>query len=325
MKTLVTGAPGWLGTRLVEVLREKNYDVHCLVLKGMDTSSLEKLPLKLFEGNITDKSSLLNATKNIDTIVHCAGIIHPKKIKDFFSINTRGTKNLLEAAVSNNVKKFIYVSSNSAQGTNINRETLMTEYMPCNPYMFYGQSKFLAEQIVNEFYLKHNIDTVIIRPCWYYGPRQPERQTKLMNMIKSGHPMIFGDGKNLRSMSYIDNVIDGILLAISKENAIGKTYWIADERPYTTLEIYEAIAEALGVNLKPRFVPGIISSTLKRLDAFLQRMNIYSMNIHVGGEMIQNIACSIERAKKELGYKPKIGLKEGMHKSVEWAKENGLL
>ena len=91
------------------------------------------------------------------------------------------------------------------------------------------------------------------------------------------------------------------------------------------MEIYKTIAKALNVKLKARFVPSIVSSTLRRLDAVLQKLNVYSINVHVGGEMNQNIACNIERAKRELGYKPKIELKEGMRRSVEWAKENGLL
>jgi nucleoside-diphosphate-sugar epimerase len=325
MKVLVTGAPGWLGTRLVEVLIEKNYEVNCLVLKGVDKSQLEKLSVNIIEGDVTDKTSLDSSAKDVDTVIHCAGVIHPKKIKDLLLVNTEGTRNLLEASISNGVRKFIYISSNSAQGTNPNRNTLMTEYMPCKPYMGYGKSKFLAEQFVNDFYLKHKIKTVIIRPCWYYGPGQPARQTKLMKMIKKGKPLIFGNGKNLRSMTYIDNLVDGIIQSMITENAIGKTYWIADERPYTTLEIYQAIANALGVELKPRFIPGFVSSVLRVMDSTLQKLNTYSINVHVGGEMTENIACSIERAEHELGYKPRIDVKEGMRRSVEWAKENNLL
>jgi len=322
---LVTGAPGWLGTRLVEILCKKKYNVRCLVLKDIDASELKNLGVKIVRGDVTDKSSLAEAVNDVDTIIHCAGIIHPRKIKDLFLVNTEGTRNLLKTAVEAAVKKFIYISSSVAQGTNIEPDVLLREHDPCNPYMMYGKSKWLAEQVVRDFHRQDKIKTIIIRPCWYYGIRQPEKQTKLMKMIKKGHPLIFGDGKNLRNMTYIDNLVDGIILADSTKKAEGETYWIADERPYTTLEIYETIAEILNVKIKPIFIPKFISRMLRLMNSILDRIGINIMSIRAGGEMSENIACSIDKAKKELGYKPKIELKEGMKKSIEWVVQNNLL
>jgi len=322
---LVTGAPGWLGTRLVERLCQLKRKVRCLVLNPRLSKHLKEMGAQIVKGDVTDKSTLYKALDGVYEVIHCAGIIHPKKIKDFYLVNTEGTRNLLEISVKGGVKKFIYISSNSAQGRNIDRDTLMTEDGEHRPYMSYGKSKLIAEQIVKEFYEKHDLFTVIIRPCWYYGPGQPDRQTKLMRMIKSARPLLFGGGKNLRSMSYIDNIIDAILLAENKDVANGKTYWIADETPYTTLEIYQTIADILGVELKPRFIPSFISALLRFGDNILQRIGVYNQLIHVGGEMTENIACSIEKAKRELGYKTKISLKEGMEISIDWAARNNLI
>jgi nucleoside-diphosphate-sugar epimerase len=325
-KVLVTGAPGWLGTRLVELLCSKGYDTRCFVLnKGIDLSPIKKFNIEIIEGDITKKETITDAVKNIDTVVHCIGLIHPKKINDLYKINTQGTKNILEKSVESNVKKFIYISSNSAQGCNIKREVLMKESDKERPEKNYGKSKYMAERVVRTFQNTGKINTVILRPCWFYGPGQPERQTRLMKMIKSGRPLIFGDGKNLRSMSYIDNIIDAIILAMNKDIANGKTYWIADKKPYETIEIYNIIADILGVKIKPHFVPKIVSLSLDIADDILQAIGLYIQEVHVGGELIRDIACDISKAQKELGYNPKIGLREGMKRSVEWAKKHGVL
>lgn len=324
MKALVTGAPGWLGNRLVDRLSKK-VSVRCLVLPGMNTKELEGMGAEISYGNITDPQSLDKATNGTDVVFHCAGIIHPKKAADFYTINRDGTANMLEAAAKNNVKRFVYVSSNSAQGTNVNRRTLMTEEGPCRPYTDYGKSKYEAEQVVKKYNKDRGLDTVIIRPCWFYGPGQPDRMTKLMKMIKKGKPLIFGNGLNLRSMSFVDNVVHGLLLAAQTREASGQTYWIADGRPYRTIEIYLQIADLLGADIKPRFVPGIVSSAMEKADIMLGKLGKYSINIHVAGEMTRDIACSIEKARKELKYEPKVSLKEGMQISIDWAEQKGLL
>jgi nucleoside-diphosphate-sugar epimerase len=190
--------------------------------------------------------------------------------------------------------------------------------------MKYGKSKYLAERAVMEAVKSAEIEAVILRPCWFYGPRQPERQTRFFQMIKKGDPVLFGDGSNLRSVSYIDNIVQGIILALETDGINGETYWIADDRPYTTLELYRTIADLLGVKeLKPKKIPGWSSWVFEQIDAVLQCVGLYVKEIHVAGEMSRNIACSVEKAKKELGYKPDISLEEGMRRSIEWCRGNG--
>lgn len=325
MKVLVTGAPGWLGSTLVEALIKQGDKVRCLVLENINASSLEKLGAKIVRGNLTKRETLkIDDFKGADVVYHCAGIIHPKKIKELYELNFNGTKNILDISIEAGVKRFVFVSSNSPLGVNKRRDILFTENDPYDPYMNYGKSKMLAEEYVNKKFQEGKIETVIIRPCWFYGPNQPLRQTTFFKMIKKGNPILFGDGKNLRSMSYVDNTVQGLILAGTKKNAIGQTYWIADERPYSTIEIYQTVADLLGVKLKPRYIPKFISSNFKILDSILQSAGLYMQEVHVAGEMDKDIACSIEKAKRELGYNPQIGLREGMRRSIEWCRKQGV-
>ncbi|MDD5156312.1 MAG: hypothetical protein PHF11_07530, partial [Candidatus Omnitrophica bacterium] len=114
--------------------------------------------------------------------------------------------------------------------------------------------------------------------------------------------------------------------AATRKEAVGQTYWIADARPYTTLEIYSAVAELLEVkNFKPKFLPGFSSEIFLRADKILQAAGTYQTEIHVAGEMNKDIACSIDKARAELGYDPKVELKEGMRRSIAWCRKVKLL
>src|SRR5262249_62377786 len=170
----------------------------------------------------------------------------------------------------------------------------------------------------------------IIRAPWFYGPEQPARQTRFFSMIKAGRFPIVGDGHNRRSMVYVDSLAYGILLAANTSQASGKIYWLADERPYPMKEIVDTVRDVLrddfGMSVKPTTVqvPSIISDVARIADWILQKARIYNQEIHVLSELNLTIACTIERAQRELGYKPLVDLREGMRRSVAWCLEQGI-
>jgi nucleoside-diphosphate-sugar epimerase len=333
MHILLTGVPGWLGNRFVDVLARgyegegpaAAWDLKLLVLKGAGTRGLSAAPgrkIDFIEGDVRDAGSLRKAAEGVDAVIHIAGIIHPKRISDLYAINTRGTENMLAAAAERGARRFVFISSNSVGGVRRNG-ALMTENDPPCPYLHYGKSKYLAEQAVERY--RDRMETVILRPCWYYGPNQPDRQTTFFRMIKKGRPIIFGSGNNLRSMTYLDNLCQAMILATAHQQAAGRTYWIADEKPYATNEIYATVADLLGVKgFRPVHVPDIVSEGCLAADWLLQTAGLYVKKLHVAGEMNKNIACDVGRAQSELGYRPKIALREGMRRSIEWCRRNGV-
>jgi nucleoside-diphosphate-sugar epimerase len=338
MRVLITGVPGWLGGRFLEILVKgfenegplNDWKIRCLVLTGQETSFINNLSktknIELVYGDVTKKETLKNCVKDVDLVFHITGLIHPKKIKELYSVNTVGTLNLITEAFYAGVKRFIYISSNSVGGTNLKHHILLKEDDQPRPYMNYGLSKYGAECIVKSFQEAGKMETVILRPCWFYGPNQPKRQTKFFKMIQKGNPVVFGNGLNFRSMSYVDNTAQAMLLAASKKEAAGQIYWIADARPYSTLEIYQTVAELLEVkNFKPRFLPNFSSEIFLLGDKILQGLGMYQTEVHVAGEMNKDIACSIDKARIELGYNPPIELREGMRLSIEWCKKAGML
>jgi nucleoside-diphosphate-sugar epimerase len=340
---LVTGAAGWLGSSLVENLSKgmKEVDelkspftgpIRCLVLPGQNADSLRSLGpnIEVFEGDVRDAASCERFARAASggTLFHTAGIIHPKKVADFFEINTNGTIHLLDAAIRAGVRRAVIVSSNSPCGCNPHPDHLFDEHSPYRPYMNYGRSKMQMEQAIKE--RQGKIETVVIRTPWFYGPNQPPRQTLFFQMIRDGKAPIVGNGENLRSMSYLGNLCQGLILAAFVEKADRQTYWIADRRPYSMNEIIDTIERLIESEFggkcahKRMRLPGIASEVALLADAALQALGFYHQKIHVLSEMNKTIACSVGRAEKELGYRPAVELEEGMRRSLAWCAAQGI-
>ena len=331
----IIGANGWLGLNLVDTIisgraakwgLEKN-EINALILTGTSKDKLLEISqdINIVEGdlsNTVDIEQFLTGS-NDSFVFHTAGVIHPKRVSDFYRINRDGTKNLLEIASKSFVRRVVIMSSNSPCGCNPDDKHLFDENSPYNPYMNYGNSKMEMEQLANQFYNDGLVDLTIIRSPWFYGPYQPARQKLFFEMIRKGKVPIVGSGENLRSMGYTENLVQGMVLAATKEIASGKTYWIADERPYTMNEIIDTIESLLKntfsmeCNYDRMNLPGFVSVIAEKIDALLQSMGLYHQKIHVLSEMNKHIACKIDLAKKELGYLSEYSLKNGMRESLK--------
>lgn len=318
---LVTGVPGWLGSRLAQRLAE-TVRVRALVLPGLTWSGESTV------GDLTDAESLIPffAGARDAVLFHCAGLPHPRRVRDFYTVHVEGTSHLLRAAARAGVRRAVVVSSNSPSGVGVFREEHFDESSPYRPYMHYGRSKMEMEQLARAA----ELETVVVRPPWFYGPDGPERQLTFFRMIARGMFPLVGDGSNLRSMVYMDNLIQGLELCAVHPAAAGRTYWISDSRPYSFNEIIFTIrrllAEDFGFPLprEPIHLPTLLGEVATWSDGLLQRFGLYGQKIHVLGEVNKTIACSIEAARRELGYKPLVELEEGMRRTLTAALESGL-
>jgi nucleoside-diphosphate-sugar epimerase len=343
---LLTGSTGWLGKRLARLLAGRSFDhvrladlpkglrIRCLVLPGEDGAELGGFgpSIEVRNGDLrnpADCAAFVDGARGA-LLIHTAGVIHPHRVKDFYSINVEGACNLLAAAANAGVKRGVFVSSNSPVGCTPDTEHVFDEDSPYHPYMNYGRSKMQMELAVREMNQSGRLETVIVRPPWFYGPDQPARQTEFFRMIRLGKGPIVGSGNNLRSMGYVDNLCQGLMLAGVEESANGKTYWIADRRPYTMNEIIDTVERllekdfGLKVAHKRLRLPGVASGAARLCDAGLQGLGFYNSKIHVLSEMNQTIACCIEKAERELDYRPQISLEEGMRRSIAWCLEKGI-
>ncbi len=345
--TLITGAPGWLGTRLVRVLVEGLPDVpslaqpdrtrriRCLVLPGMDESVIRSISdrVEIVCGDLRDPVAMAAFCRDAGgaTLFHNAGIVHPaRRVREFFEVNARGTEHLLQAAEKAGVRRAVIVSSNSPAGVNSRRDHQFDEDSPYRPYMGYGRSKMLMEQMAREYGARGPLETVIVRLTWFYGPDQPLRQTTFFRMIRNGTVPIVGDGNNMRSMTYIDNACQALLLCEREPAAKGQTFWVADRRPYTMNEIVDTVERLMETEFrfpvahKRLKVPSVAGEIARLADWLVQSAGLYHQKVHVLSEMNKTIACSIAKAQGELGYIPQIELEEGMRRSLAWCLAQGI-
>jgi nucleoside-diphosphate-sugar epimerase len=307
--------------------------VRCLVLPGTPADAVKgRYPdLEVVEGDVRDPAAVgrLCAGAGGATVFHLAGIIHPRRIKDLFDINTGGTRHLLAAASAAGVRRIVATSSNSPAGASHDPSTRFDEQAPYRPYMAYGRSKKLMEDDLNAAHAAGAVETTILRPCWFYGPEQPPRQSQFFQMIREGKAPIVGDGESRRSMSYVDNTSLGLLLAAEAPQAAGQTYWIADERPYSMNEIVDTVENLLENEFGMEVahdrmrLPSVASEVALAVDAAIQLTGLYEQRIHVLSEMNKTIACTVDKARAELGYQPRVDLLEGMRRSIRWCIEAG--
>jgi nucleoside-diphosphate-sugar epimerase len=341
--TLITGAPGWIGNRLVRSFFETLPDapspdgqgpartVRCLVLPDQDQALLpHSNRVEIVRGDLRDPEAVRTFCRGAEgaTLFHCAGLVHPKLfVRDFFEVNVKGTRNLLQSAEEARIRRAVVLSSNSPFGTNPARDHLFDESSPYHPYMGYGRSKMQMELAVREAQSRGKLETVILRPTWFYGPDQPFRQTLFFRMIRKGQAPVVGDGENLRSMMYVDNLCQCLRLSETNPAANGQAYWVSDARPYSMNEIVDTIErlmeKELGLEVahKRLRLPSIASEVAYCCDFTIQKLGLYQQKIHVLSEMNKTIACSVQKARKELGYNPAVELEEGMRRSLAWCME----
>jgi len=314
MKTLVTGATGFIGSHLVEELLKRGYSVTCLVRRTSNLQWIDGLNIRLIYGDCAIKESLLNAAADFDYIFHLAGLTKAANEKDFFSANALGTENLINAVIEKNpaVKRFVYLSSLAAAGPSCNGAPSKETGEP-KPVSAYGRSKLEGERIV----MKHKsaIPVTVIRPPAVYGPRDKDFYI-FFKLLKKGISLSWGEC--YYSLLYVDDLVRGAILSAESKTAEGEIFYLSDGRIYSNEEITEAIAltlESKPVRLKiPKSLMPVIAGIGQKLG---NQGNI------INKDKIRELqhsywTCDSTKSRNELGFIPNVGIKEGIKWTADW-------
>jgi len=313
MKALVTGATGFIGSHLCEELVRRGFEVSCLVRETSNLKWIEHLDLKFVIGDCTNIESLLDVVGNFDYIFHLAGLTKSCSEDEFFYINAKGTENLIKTVSERNseLKRFVYMSSLSAAGPSKNGTPLQEDSSPA-PVSNYGRSKLEGEKAVLKY--KGLLPVTILRPPAVYGPRDKDFLV-LFKLIKKG---IFPDwGKCYYSMLYVDDLVQGIILSATNREAENNIYFLSDNRFYTNKEIANEISSALNTKViclrLPKFIMPFCSFIGERTNkqGIINRDKMRELN-H------SHWICDAKKARKEIGFIPKVGIKEGIKWTADW-------
>lgn len=325
MKALVTGATGFVGSHIADLLIERGMEVRCIARKTSNLRWLENKPIEIIEASLSDIDSLKAAVKGVDYIFHSAGLVAARNYSEFLKSNRDGTVNLIEAAIqgSPNLQRFLYVSSQTAAGPSKSLERPNTEDMPCNPITSYGKSKKAAEDAVNSYSGK--LPYTIVRPPAVYGPRDTAT-LQIFQTLKTGIGTMIGLKPKYISLVHSADLVRGIVDAAMSPVTIGKTYFVASEEVYNWDRLLDAMRDALGKKfiLKVK-IPHSVILSIAAISGFFGKFSDKPpvFDFEKGIDFIQNYwTCSTGNAMVDFGYRQQIPLEIGMKETVRWYREH---
>jgi dihydroflavonol-4-reductase len=324
MKVLVTGGTGFIGSRLIERLHERGWDVVCVSKDRLNCGSLEALGVEAILGDLTNGIAWNKVLEGVDVVYHVAGVTRGRTLDDYYAGNTRATESLLASVLRYRpgLRRFVYVSSQSAAGPSIDGKPV-NEHDTCHPVSTYGKSKFLAEQAVLR--AAGCLPVTILRPSVVYGPREKD-MLSYMQTVRMGIHLLIGRGKKYLNLIHVDDLVRGIIQASESPAAVGQTYFLASERVYDEEEVGDTIAEVVRRRPLRIHVPHVVAyiiGAIGNLCALLLGRNIF-LNVQKVREVVQTAwTCSVEKAVREFGFHQEISLHDGMAMTYRWYRDHG--
>ena len=328
MKCLVTGGSGFLGSHLVEALVRRGERVRVLVRPTSKTEHLVNLGVELCPGDLGDIQSLRKATLNIDKVYHCAALAADwGRWKDFEKTNVVGTRNFLQAALERGVNKFIHTSTTDVYGY---PDSPVDETAPFRLRGWpYGDTKIKAEQAVWEYHRQHGLPMTIIRPLNIYGPRSTTFVLEIAELLKKGSMVHIGKGLKNAGLAYVTNVVDVILLAADNDISIGQAYHASDGSDVTWPQYVNHLADIIGaphprisIPYRPAYFIGWLMEKIYGALAIRSRPLLTRMAVELVGT---DQGFLIEKAQKDLNFRPQVDFEEGMGLVKDWLDQIGFI
>jgi len=330
MKILITGASGFIGSFIVEEALKRGLETWAAVRGSSSKAYLQDERINLITLNLSSREQLVEQLRphQFDYVVHAAGVTKCIDKRDFRRINTEGTKNLVQALqqLQMPLKRFVYLSSLSVYGAIREQQPYeeIRETDTPQPNTEYGRSKLEAERWLDGL---KDFPCVTLRPTGVYGPR--ERDYFLMAKSIKGHSdFAVGYKRQDITFVYVSDVVQAVFLAMEKGQP-GRKYFLSDGQVYQSTTFSDLIHEELGrpwwIRITaPVWVLRIVTffgEYIGRLTGKISALNNDKYNIL----RQRNWRCDIQPAIDELGYRPEVDLKEGVHRSIKWYKEQGWL
>ncbi len=314
MKALVTGATGFIGSHLVEELIKRGYDVTCLVRRTSNLRWIDGLKVNLIYGDCAE-GDLKDIPEDIEYVYHVAGLTKARKDEDFFCVNANGTENLLKAISSKvrDLKRFLYLSSLAAVGPGEKGRPVNEIHEP-RPVSSYGRSK-LEGEVITLIYGQQGMPVTVIRPPAVYGPRDQDLFV-FFRMLKKGFYPYWG--KCYYSMLYVDDLVRGMILAAENDVAIGETYFLSDGGIYSNDDLASEMVQILNAKAVKVRIP------LTMMSFFLRITGLMSGGVSIiNRDKLREIkytywVCDSTKAETDLGFKPKVKIKEGIKWTADW-------
>jgi len=324
VKSLVTGATGFIGAKLVHALAEKGDEIRVLAFPGEDCSHIREYVHEIKEGDITRPETLIGLGDGMDAVYHLAArVLDYGTREQFYGPILGGTRNMVEAC-ADRADRFVFVSSICACGTGRHMKGMTEKDLCKRTGVFYGDAKLEAEEIVKSYSSRFPNGYVIVRPSNVTGPGSVFVAELGRRFQESSVPLL-DQGKYSASLLYIDNLVDGLLLVGRREEASCQTFFFRDDWQVTWKEYLTDVSAMLGK--KPR---GSLPFSLAWALGFLSEKITQPLGLrpvltrHSVGLMGRDNDVDITKARAELGWETRITYEQAMNEIRAWVEENML-
>jgi nucleoside-diphosphate-sugar epimerase len=328
MNTLVTGATGFVGSRLATALLERGDHVRALVRDQKRAAALESRGVELVAGDMKDADALRRAAEGVECVYHSAAVVGDwLDREEARQVNVEGTRHLLAACAAAGVRRAVHVSSLSVLGTKHHHGTDESgAYIYGDPYT---DTKIDSERVAREFGERGELETVCVRPGFVYGPGDHQLLPRLLEALATGQFLFIGDGSKEMNSIYIDDVADAALLAGTLPQAAGQVYNLTDDARTTVKEFVTYLCDSLQIPVPTRHLPVPIAkvgcAALESVARLVGAKKPPRLNRSRLRFLYYNQYYSIEKARRELGYAPRFTYREGLPPTLEWFRAEGLL
>jgi nucleoside-diphosphate-sugar epimerase len=326
VKAAVTGATGFVGSHLVDALRARGAEVSCLV-RSLDKAKAAGLGegSRLVAGSLHDASALRSLAAGADVLFHVAGALTATAGDNgqFARVNREGTERLVEAARAEQVPRLVYVSSLAASGPS-RRGAPLSDAGAGQPVTAYGRSKLAGEEVVRA----SGIPFTIVRPPSVYGPRDRNQFLPAFRLARSGWAPVLGDGLQELSLIHVRDLADALLAVADRREAEGKTYHAAHPEVVTQRQLFAAVGRAVGRKVRVVALPRpVVWAVLYGVGAVADFVG--SATVLRPTKAAEFFApawtCSSEALVKDVGWKARLPLEEGLAETAHWYREAGWL
>jgi nucleoside-diphosphate-sugar epimerase len=329
IEILVTGGNGFVGRHVVSALQDRGDTVRVLALPAEDASWLEQRGVAVHRGDIRRAETLAAPMYGVDAVLHLAAMMDVwRPIEDYYAVNVTGTESVCRAALAAGVRRFVHMSSSSVYGVALGRPA--DEGFPLAPFRDpYPVTKAAGDMLVQRMMVADKLPAVIVRPDQIFGEHDELHFAQMADRLRAGKGIIVGGGDNAVPFVYISDVVQGLLLALDHERAVGQAYNVTSDRPLTQQQLLCAIAHEIGAN-PPRvrvpyralYAAGYAAERLAMVTRSGRRPPITRLGVAFFGT---DSRYAIDKARRELGYTPAVAVREGVRLAAAWYRQRDLV
>jgi nucleoside-diphosphate-sugar epimerase len=327
---LVTGGTGFVGGAVARRLRSESRTVRALVRRNSDTAALAAAGCELCYGDITDAASVREAMAGADGVVHCAAFASDwGPMGTFVKVNVEGSRYIFDAALQTGVKRLVHISTTDVFDIYTDGRVIDDSFPVKGAGFPYSDTKAEADRMALAYAQERGLPVTVIRPMWIYGTGDRTFLPELADTMRKHEMVFFGSADNTIPLCYIDNLVDAILLALTRDEAVGQGYIVGDGAVVTWKELTDLLADQLDLPQVKRTISlplaGAVAAgaeTWAKITKSTKRPALTLYELEIGG---RDMHFSNGKIVRELGFTPRVLPTEGLARTIEWLKSVDLI